>query len=81
MLSGLTTSDDATVGRGIERAAGRIGPRGPDIVVMTISAYTDDDQPPPLTKWIMKYLGNALFVVAAGNNGSPRPAFPPPFPV
>ena len=47
---------------------------------MTISAYTDDDEPPPLAKWIMKYLGDALVVVAAGNNGSPRPAFPAALP-
>ena len=46
------TSDDATIGHGIERAADRIGPHGPDVVVMSLGAYTDDDQPPPLAGWI-----------------------------
>jgi subtilisin family serine protease len=80
VLSGLTTSDDATVGLGIERAARRTGPCGPDIVVLTISAYTDDDEPPPLAKWITKHLGNALVVAAAGNSGSSRPAWPAALP-
>ena len=80
VLSGLTTSDDATVGRGIARAARRTGPSGPDIVVMTISAYTDDDEPPPLADWIATYLGDALVVAAAGNSGSTRPAFPAALP-
>jgi subtilisin family serine protease len=80
VLSGLTTSDDATVGLGIQRAVRRTGPDGPDIVVMTISAYTDDDEPPPLADWIRKYLGDALLVAAAGNNGSNRPAFPAALP-
>lgn len=80
VLSGLTTSEDETIGRGIERAVRRTGPRGPDIVVMTISAYTDDDEPPPLADWITKYLGNTLVVAAAGNSGSTRPAFPAALP-
>ena len=48
VLSGLTTSDDTVVGRGIARAVVEMGQGGPDVVVMTISAYTDDDEPPPL---------------------------------
>jgi subtilisin family serine protease len=80
VLSGLATSDDATVGLGIQRAVRRTGPEGPDIVVMTISAYTEDDEPPPLADWIRAYLGDALLVAAAGNNGSTRPAFPAALP-
>ena len=81
VLSGLATSDDATIGHGIERAASRIGPRGPDVVVMSLGAYTDDDEPPPLAGWIEKYLGNSLVVAAAGNSGSTRPVFPAVLPM
>jgi subtilisin family serine protease len=80
VLSGLATSDDATIGHGIERAANRIGRHGPDIVVMSLGAYTDDDQPPPLAGWIEKYLGNAVVVAAAGNGASSRPVFPAALP-
>lgn len=80
VLSGLTTSDDETIGRGMARAVSQTGSRGPDIVVLTLSAYTDDDQPPPLATWIRKYLGNALVVASAGNNNSTRPAFPAALP-
>jgi subtilisin family serine protease len=80
VLSGLSTSDDPTVGAGIARAVARTRPRGPDIVVITLSAYTDDDQPPPLAEWVDTYLADTLVVAAAGNNGAPRPAFPAALP-
>jgi subtilisin family serine protease len=80
VLSGLATSDDATIGHGIKRAASRIGPHGPDVVVMSLGAYTDDDQPPPLAAWIEKYLGDSVVVAAAGNSASKRPVFPAALP-
>ena len=80
VLSGLATSDDATIGHGIERAASRIGRHGPDVVVMSLGAYTDDDQPPPLAGWIERFLGNSVVVAAAGNSASPRPVFPAALP-
>jgi subtilisin family serine protease len=80
VLSGLATSDDATIGHGIKRAASRIGPHGPDVVVMSLGAYTDDDQPPPLAAWIENYLGDSVVVAAAGNSASTRPVFPAALP-
>ena len=80
VLSGLTESEDDVIGLGIERAARRTGPRGPDIVVMSLSAYTDDDRPPPLVRWIRAHLADALIVASAGNNGSTRPSFPAALP-
>ena len=43
---------------------------------MSLGAYTDDDEPPPLARWIEKILGNSVVVAAAGNSGSTRPVYP-----
>ncbi|MGH9133851.1 MAG: S8 family serine peptidase [Ilumatobacteraceae bacterium] len=80
VLSGLTTSDDEDIREGMARAVRRTGPRGPDIAVMTLTTYTEDDQPPPLARWIDAYLPNTLVVAAAGNAAATRPAYPAALP-
>ena len=58
MLSSFGDGDDDTIGEGLRRAVDRMTrtDRPPDVVVMSLCGYTDDDRPPPLTRAIAEYV-------------------------
>jgi subtilisin family serine protease len=79
VLSSFGDGDDDTIGEGLRRAVDRMSriDRPPDVVVMSLCGYTDDDRPPPLTRAIAEYVpSGAIVVAAAGNGGSCRLAYP-----
>ena len=58
VLSSFGDGDDDTIGEGLRRAVDRMSriDRPPDVVVMSLCGYTDDDRPPPLTRAITEYV-------------------------
>ena len=73
VLSSFGDGDDSSIGAGIERAVERLVPEDYDVVVMSLGAYTENDQPPPLARWISEFFSDVVVVAAAGNSNSPRP--------
>jgi hypothetical protein len=81
VLSSFGDGDDLTIGHGLERATKRLDPNDFDVVVMSLGTYTDDDEPPPLARFIKHYVpARTLLVAAAGNEGSCRPYWPAALP-
>ncbi len=79
--------DHATVARGLRQARHRLVEQGTPVAVVTMSltGYTEDDRPHPFLQAEMRELVRAhrlrdlplpVFVAAAGNGSSSRPAWP-----
>jgi subtilisin family serine protease len=78
VLTGFGDGDDMTVGEGIERL--RKDVPGVDVLNLSLSGYTDDDEPPMVIAEALARLAglpnHPVVVAAAGNAGSSRPAYP-----
>jgi len=83
VLSSLGDGDDMSIAEGLGRAVSRLGEGEHfDVIVMSLGAYTLDDEPPPLATAIADLVDSTttLVVAAAGNAGSCRRYWPAALP-
>ncbi len=75
VLSSFGEGDDDDIAGGVRQMLDRVRP---DIVNLSFSAFTDDDQPPPKMVEIIDDIvdSGAVVVASAGNDATHRPAWP-----
>jgi hypothetical protein len=76
VLSSFGDGDVADVVHGLARSVSRRDAAPYDIVVMSFGAFFADDDPGIFGREVLRLLGNALGVAAAGNQVTCRPYFP-----
>jgi subtilisin family serine protease len=75
VLNSFGDGDDFTIATGLDEAIPDPDDE-PDVLVLSLGCYTDDDLPPPIVAARLRQLKRTVIVAAAGNYGSCRPFWP-----